>query len=142
MPSLEDIADRGTPDIVAKFAFQLSVAPCRVFLRQAQNERDTFGTDRWSAQWYLLGKGPFPPHKLAMPLQERVGLDQEDDLTESSVRLRTHRGEFADEDEEGEFLPSRNARRMRLFALEDAELVTQEQDFEHPCHGQFDDVLR
>ena len=44
------------------------------------------------------------------------------------ARLGTHRGEFAGKDQEREFLPARNARRMVLLALEDAELLTQEKD--------------
>jgi hypothetical protein len=130
-PSFEHVPDRRTPDVMpefAKLALQLAIAPRRIFLREAQEQSDNVGSKRWSAQWGLLLEGPFSANKLAVPLQQGVGLDEEDDLAEPGARLRTHRGQFADEDEEDEFLPARQAGRMRLFPLKDAELLAQEQD--------------
>ena len=51
MPSLEDIADRGPPDIIAElaqFPLRLAVAPGWILLRQPDDERLHHGTDQWS----------------------------------------------------------------------------------------------
>ncbi|HSH78288.1 MAG TPA: hypothetical protein VLA19_07120, partial [Herpetosiphonaceae bacterium] len=71
---------------------------------------------------------PFAPHELAMPLQQRVRLEQEDDLTEAGTSTRRQCRQFAGEDDQGELLAPRNAGRVRLLPLEDAQLLAEEED--------------
>ena len=65
-----------------------------------------------------------------MPLQERVGLKEEHDLTEPRPCAVRQPRQFAGEDEQGEFLPAGNARRTGLFPLQDAQLLAEEQDLQ------------
>ena len=48
----------------------------------------------------------------------------------SSATRGRHRGQLSSEDEEGELLPAGDVRRAWLLALEDPQLMPQEQDFE------------
>ena len=73
-------------------------------------------------------EGPFAPHELTMPFQQRVGLEQEDDLTKVGASTVRQCCQFAGENDQGELLPPRNARRVRLLPLEDAQLLAKEQD--------------
>ncbi len=63
-----------------------------------------------------------------MPLQQRVGFEQEHDLTKPGPSAVRHGRQFAGEDEYGEFLPPRNAWCARLLPLQNAELMPEEQD--------------
>ncbi len=63
-----------------------------------------------------------------MPLEERVRFEQEDDLTEAAAGAGRQWCQFASEYKQDEFLPAGNARRGGLFALQNAELLPQEQD--------------
>ena len=63
-----------------------------------------------------------------MPLQQRVRLEQEHDVTEPAASTGGQRRQFGSEHDQRELLPAGNAGRMRLFALEDTELLPQEQD--------------
>lgn len=132
-PSFQHIADRRAPDVVSEFAelaLQLAVAPTWIFLRQAENQRFKLKTRGWSAQSGLLLDGPFPPYKLAVPLQQRVGLEEENNLTEAAASAEGQSRQFAGKNNQGVFLPSRNPLSVRLFALENPELLPQENDFD------------
>ena len=54
----------------------------------------------------------------------------EHSLTERDTRTACYRREFAGEDEEWQFLPAGNARRVGVLALENAELLLKEQDLD------------
>ncbi len=131
--SFEHIADGRAPDLVSEFAeltLQLAVAPRRVFLGEAQEQQFNLRTDARSAVWYLVLERPFSPNKLAMPLQVRVGFEQEYNLTESVASIGRQSCHFTSEDEQRALLPPRNARWVGLLALENPQLLAQEKNFE------------
>ena len=65
-----------------------------------------------------------------MPLQQRVRLEQEHDVTEPGASTGGQRRQFASENDQGELLPAGNVGWLGLFALKNAELLPQEQDFD------------
>ncbi len=75
-------------------------------------------------------EGPFAPNKVAVPFEQCLRFEQENNLTKSSATGGRHRGQLSSEDEEGELLPAGNAWRAWLCALENAELLAEEQDFD------------
>ncbi len=83
-----------------------------------------------TAQPGLRLKGPFPPYKFAVPLQQRVRLEEEHDVTEPGTSTSCHRREFAGKDEQCQFLPAGNAGRVSVLPLENTELLLQEQDLD------------
>ncbi len=64
-----------------------------------------------------------------MPREHGVRLEEEDDLGEAGTSRSRESGELASEHDQGEFLPARNARSMRLLALKNPQLLPQKEDF-------------
>ena len=65
-----------------------------------------------------------------MPLEQGLGLEQEDDLTEPGASPIRPGRQFPSEDDQRELVPAGNARCTRLVPLEDAQLLPQEEDFQ------------
>ena len=69
-----------------------------------------------------------------MPLQQRVRLEQEHDLTEPSASTGGQRHQFAREDDQSQLFRAGNVGRVGLFALKDPQLLPQEQDLDILVH--------
>jgi hypothetical protein len=65
-----------------------------------------------------------------VPLQQRVGFEQEHDVTKLGPAAVRQVRQFTSEDDQRKFLPAGNARRVRIFTLENPQLLPQEQDFD------------
>ncbi len=65
-----------------------------------------------------------------MPREQGVRLEEEDDLGEVGTSRVRHDTQFVGEDDQGELLPAGNVGRVRLCALEDAQLLPQQQDLD------------
>jgi len=62
-------------------------------------------------------------------MEDSVKKSSDSFCTLSTSRGR-HRGQLSSEDEEGELLPPGNARRARLFPLENTQLLAQKEDLD------------
>ena len=78
----------------------------------------------------MLRERPFPPNEIPVPLQQGVGHEEKDDLTEARPSARGQPREFASEHDQHQFLRAGNARSARLLTLKDTELLPQPQDLE------------
>ncbi len=72
----------------------------------------------------------FSPNKLAVPLQQRVRFEQEDDLTEAAAGAGGQSRQFAGEDNHREFVPAGNVWCVGMLALQNAELLPQKQNLD------------
>ena len=131
--SLQYIADGRAADVMselAQLALDLAVAPSWVLLRQPQDQGLEFGT-RWrTAPQRSFLEGPFSTTELAVPFEQCLRFEQENNLTKPSTSRGRHRGQLSSQDDQGELLPAGNAWRAWLFALENAELLAEEQEFD------------
>ena len=67
---------------------------------------------------------------MAVNSTQCLRFEQENNLTKPSTSRGRHRGQLSSQDDQGELLPAGNAWRAWLFALENAELLAEEQDFD------------
>ncbi|GAC1553614.1 MAG: hypothetical protein NVS2B7_29600 [Herpetosiphon sp.] len=63
-----------------------------------------------------------------MACEQRFGFEQDHELTQPRPTVTGHPRQLASDDQQRQFLLPRDTRGVRLFALEDAQLVPEEQD--------------
>jgi hypothetical protein len=75
-------------------------------------------------------EGLLAPDQVPMPLQDRVGLEQEHVSVELLPRAGGQPDERGSQDSQGQLLPAREAERVALLALQQAHLVSEHEDLQ------------
>jgi hypothetical protein len=131
--SFEDIPHGREPNVVAElaqFTLQLAIAPRRVLLHQAEDQGFTLRADGRPAAERPIPEGPLSTDQLAVPCEQGLRFEQQDKLAQPGAGAGRHHRQFTDKDNQGKFLPTGNARWVGLLALEDAQLLAEQQDLE------------
>ncbi len=109
MVALEHIADGRAADGVAELAqlaMDPAVAPPPVLGGEPQDQGLEFGRQRWPPRRAGPRARPFPAHQVAMPPQDRLGLEQDQAAPERAAS-GAEPGELGRQDGQGELLPAR-----------------------------------
>jgi hypothetical protein len=114
---------------LAELALEAAVAPAGVLPRQLEDELFDLGSGGRATAGTVPLHGPLAAHQLTVPLQDRIGLEEQDVAVQPRPRAGGQARHFAGEDREGELLPAGEARR-RALALQEAHLVLQEEDLQ------------
>ena len=105
-----------------------AMPPARILPRQAQDERLHLGGDGGPTTPLRPPVGPLASDQLAVPLQHRVRLEQEEVLLELAPRADGQPGERGGQDGQGQPLAARQP--GRALALQQTHLVPQHENLE------------
>jgi hypothetical protein len=77
-----------------------------------------------------MREGPFAADEIAVPAQDSVWLEQEQQLVQLGFCVATEAHKFVGKESKSKLLPARNAEWLRMMSLQDTQLLAQQQDFE------------
>jgi hypothetical protein len=129
----EDRADGRAADAVAQLdelAVYTQVAPGGVLVGEAQDERLEVAADGWSPAGAATAEGPLAADQLPVPLEHHLRREEHKAPPPRRAGAAGVPLQGGGHDREGELLPARGAHAAGLGALQDAELVPQEEDLE------------
>ncbi len=115
---------------LAQLALDAPMAPARVLPRQPEDEGLDLGRDGRAAAGVPPPECPLAPDQLAVPAQDRLGLEEEHIAVELVPRADGQPRERGGQDGQGQPLPAREAGRAGALALQQAHLVPQHEDLE------------
>jgi hypothetical protein len=113
-----------------QLALQFAVAPGRVLLRQPQEQLLDLGVRSWAARLAPVNDGRFTADQRAVPFKQGIRLEEEGHLVQAVMTDALEGGEFGSKDSQGQLIPARNPRLVWLLALENTQLLAEQQDFE------------
>jgi hypothetical protein len=131
----EDGADgraSGAAAELGQLPVDAEVAPGGVLLSQAEDERLDVGRDGRPSAHATAAERPRAPDQLAVPAQDGLGREEHQALPPRRAGAVGVPPERGDHDREGQLLPARRAYSAGLGAVQDVELVAQQEDLELP----------